>query len=731
MPTQSIFPLTAKPGIKRDGTQFDGDQYVDGRWCRFQRGRPRKIGGYRSISENFQGPIRTILMHPDNDITRLYVGSTTQLEYSDLSSDGIGAGIGNRTPVSFVPSDDNIWTFAEMWDAGGSGQSVLFAHAAPNLSSIASTTNEIVWYGDIAGSVPLTNSGAPDTMDGSGTGVSGGVLVAAPYGIVYGNDGYYANCVPNTPNDWTSTGSNQANVTKQKIVYGSNTRGGAGASPAFLLWSLDSVIRATFVGGAPIFDFDTISSQSSVLSSRGFIEYDGIWFWPGIDRFLMYTGVVQELQNDMNINWFFDNLNWNQRQKVWATKVPRYGEIWFWFPYGDSEDCNAAIIFNVRENGIWYDTGLGTVGTEIKRTHGYYEQVFRWPVWADADQSPTSLVRVVGGTPASSSVPVAKVISTITHSTVTATVTTATNHTLLTGMTVTLTGQTSAVYSGTFNITVTGATTFTYVMPSDPGGNASVVGSYTASTANYAFDGDPTTHTTQLAANGNISVDYGDGVTKTVSRVGINSASTLTYNLEFQSSDANLANWTTFFAPGSQSYAAATDVYVTLLAPVTARGFRVLEAGGGTLSLTELYFDTSGYMVHQHEFGVDRVVSGQTLAIPSYFETADISYMAEGPLGSGWAGINRWVHLSGVEYDFIQSGDMTLTVRGRYYAQSGDMDTDYPFGQGTWKLDTDEQRRQMRLRFTSNQAGGNYQAGQIVIHLDPSYSDTPNQPDPS
>lgn len=727
MPSQ-IFPIASKPGIKRDGTQFDGGNYVDGRWCRFQRGRPRKIGGYRSISEFFQGPIRTILMHPDNDITRLYVGSTTQLEYSDLSNDGVGAGIGNRTPIDFVPSDDNIWTFAEMWDAGGSGQSVLFAHAAPNLTSIASTTNELVWYGDIAGSDPLTNCGAPDTNDGSGTGVSGGVLVAAPYGIVYGNDGFYANCVPNTPNDWSSTGSNQANVTKQKIVYGSNTRGGAGASPAFLLWSLDSVLRATFVGGGPVFDFDTISSQSSVLSSRSFIEYDGIWFWAGLGRFLMYTGVVQELQNDMNINWFFDNLNWNQRQKVWATKVQRYGEIWFWFPYGDSEDCNAAIIFNVRENGIWYDTGLGTGATEISRVHGYYAQVFRWPVWADADQSPSALVRIAGGTVASSSVPTPKTISTITHSTVTATVTTATNHGLATGMTVTMVGQTSAVYSGTFDIIVIGAATFTYVMPSDPGGNASVAGTYTAATANYAFDSNLTTYATQTATNGNISIDYGVGVTKIVSRVGINSATTQTYNLVFEYSDANFAAWTSFYEAGSQSYTGGEDYYFTILASVTARGFRVRETGGGTLNLAELYFDTAGYMVHQHEYGVDRVVSGQVLAIPSYIETCDIAYMAEGPLGAGWQGINQWVHLSGIEYDFIQSGDMTLTVRGRYFARSGDMDIDYPFGQDTWKMDTDEQRRQMRLRFTSNQQGGDYQMGQIVVILEPSYGDTPNQP---
>lgn len=720
-PTPTFFPLVSKPGIKRDGTEFDGTNFVDSRWCRFQRGRPRKIGGYRSISESFQGPIRTILMHPGDAATRLYVGSTARLEYSDLSNDGVGAGIGDRTPIGFTPSDDNIWTFGELIDGVG-GDSRLLANAAPNLSDIASEATAKTWIGLISGPDPLVDSTAPL--------VSGGVFSAPPYAIVYGQDGYYANCVPNTPTDWAGAGFNEANVTKSKIVYGAQTRGGAGASPAFLLWSLDSVIRATFVGGEPVFDFDTVSSQSSVLSSRGFIEYDGIWFWPGVDRFMMYTGVVQELPNDMNINWFFDNLNWSQRQKVWATKVPRYGEIWFWFPYGDSEDCNAAIILNVRENGTWYDTGLGDVGTEIKRTHGYFPQVFRWPVWADADQSPSTLVRVAGGSPASSSVPVPKVISTITNVGTTATATTATAHTLLSNMTITTVGQTPAQYAGTFDITVTGATTFTYVMASNPGGSASVVGTYTAATANYAFDSDLTTYTTQLAADGNISIDYGNGVMQTVSRVGFRPAATLTLDIAFQVSDQNLANWTTFFEPGSASYTANMDYYWPLLAPVPGRGFRILEQGGGTLNMAEVYFDTKGYMVLQHEFGVDRVVSGQTLAIPSFIETSDIAFVADGPLGSGWTGIDRWVQLQSIELDFIQSGDMNFTAFGQAYARGGgpEEQVDRPFTPDTWKIDNIVTRRQMRLRFTSNTQGGDYQMGQNMIWLTASSGDRPNQP---
>jgi hypothetical protein len=43
-------------GIKRDGTQFEGDYYVDGQWCRFQRKLPRKMGGYRLLSKQEFNP---------------------------------------------------------------------------------------------------------------------------------------------------------------------------------------------------------------------------------------------------------------------------------------------------------------------------------------------------------------------------------------------------------------------------------------------------------------------------------------------------------------------------------------------------------------------------------------------------------------------------------------------------------------------------------------------------
>ena len=106
------------------------------------------------------------------------------------------------------------------------------------------------------------------------------------------------------------------------------------------------------------------------------LEYDGIYFWMGVDRFLMFNGVVREVPNQYNLNFFFNNINFTWRQKAFAFKVPRWGEIWFCAPLGNATECNHAMIYNVRE-GFWYDTSLPSTG----RTNGIFASVCQIPVY--------------------------------------------------------------------------------------------------------------------------------------------------------------------------------------------------------------------------------------------------------------------------------------------------------------------------------------------------------------
>jgi hypothetical protein len=345
--------------------------------------------------------------------------------------------------------------------------------------------------------------------------VSGGCVVLHPYLFVYGDNGLIRNCSAGDYSNWVSPDANANNVSTGKIVKGLPIRGGT-ASPSGLFWSTDSLVRVNFApsssGGQNYYwTYDLVSSQTSIMSSQSVVEYDGIFYWAGVDRFLMYNGAVQEVDNIVNQNYFFDNINFAQRQKVWATKIPRYGEIWWFYPKGSATECTDAIIYNVREK-TWYDAGQA-VGA--RRSAGVFSEVFPKPIWA---------------------------------------------------------------------------------------GN-----------------------------------------------------------------DAN---------------------------------------------------STGKFTLWQHETGVDQVYLTSVNAIQSYFETPNLGFLTGTVGATQQPGDNLWTRIERIEPDFLQVGQMSVTITGAGYADEVDTSSKpYFFSPPTYKIDMREQRRELRLRFESNTENGNYQTGNVLLSM--------------
>jgi hypothetical protein len=373
--------IRSAPGIKRDGTMFDSDAYVDGQWVRFQRGLPRKIGGYRRISNDATGIVRQFHTQAQGGLVYTHIGHSEGVQQFTIDSSGNSSAPVDRTPVGFVAKPEYNWTFDAMRDSAGSGEMLIFGHPNLSLTDISDSTKYPVYYGDIYASAPLTSIGQS---------VSGGCVVLHPFLFTFGNDGMVAWSDTGDPTNFTTGEAGDATIDSAKIVKALPLRGG-GQSPAGIFWSLTSLIRASYTGGVDVFRFDTITSATSILSPNSAIEYDGVFYWCGLDRFISYNGVVQDVPNTMNSNFFFDNLNYSQATKVFSFKVPRFGEIWWCFPKGTATECNHAVIFNVREN-TWYDTPLPEGG----RSAGIYAQVFRSPILSGVQQVelPDSEVRI-------------------------------------------------------------------------------------------------------------------------------------------------------------------------------------------------------------------------------------------------------------------------------------------------------------------------------------------------
>lgn len=684
-----IYSLVVQAGIKRDGTVFQSEQYTDGVWCRFQRGDPKKMGGFATLFNSFNGIYRGMINIPYNGVNYVFAGTANSLDvFTTGTTYGSGSGpyVANMLPgivqatvtantttqitipgdgstvfaagtqiiftnssaatvytvtsatytggvtnstaivftpaapagtitqawkkgVSFTPDNRNNWQFDAQFSPSG-GSLNLIAHPGLNLQNVDSSVESQVIVGNV---FPDPNNqfsftGLSDSAGQNPTyqtiSVDGGVCVLYPFIFVYGSNGYIANnnvsVIYNeqTQYDWNGPLANQVNISSSKIVKGMTMRGGTNA-PSGLFWSTDSLIRVSFNSQATevYWSYDIISSQISIMSSNSVVEMDGIFFWMGVDRFYQYNGSVAVLPNDKNVNWLFNNMNYTQRQKVWATKVPRYNEIWFFYPRGTATECTDAIIYNVKDK-LWYDAGQA-IGA--RRSCGYTTELFPTPIWAGWEyetvvSNPNTVIATPVGAPAPTS----------------------SQFYLASNISGTLPPGSNVVFSTDLN-------------------NPKKVYAVTASVFNF------------------------------------------TYNATL----------------------------VTLATPIT------VSIPAGTL----VFPISGGYTIWQHEHGLNQVTPQNELAVYSSITTNDISWLTGTPSQESFIGVNRRMHLRRVEPNFLQSGTMAMTVLGRKFA-SGPFEESsgpYYFTQDTGKIDLRVEHRLVRLKFESNDIDGNYEMGRNLI----------------
>lgn len=357
---KQLIPLQPNPGIQRDGTNFDIKNvgYIDGQWVRFQRGKPRKMGGFIRVTDRMSAPVRASIVTPYNNTARILSFSVRGIESILVDNNGLGSFIVDRTPASFTQNADYLWSVGTMYDdAAGADQSIILAVATISLQSLDTINTGKVYQGNVFDADPFEEVVGLTCR---------GLFVTQPYAVYYGPNGSVTWSNANEPFNVTTDDAGSDRITSDGIVAGLPLPTGSG--PGGLLWSLTSVIRMDWVGGQAIFRFSKLTTSSSIISQNAVVEFDGGYFWVGDDRFYISDGnSVTELENSTNKNWFFDNLNRDKATKIWATKNTRFGEVIWHFPYGDNEECSHAVVFNVREK-VWYDYELTrTAGSQYKQ----------------------------------------------------------------------------------------------------------------------------------------------------------------------------------------------------------------------------------------------------------------------------------------------------------------------------------------------------------------------------
>lgn len=368
MAVSFVKTLDFKPGVQRDTTQLDSDTLIDAQWTRIYAGRPRKIGGMFLMSAGNSEIIRNLYGVPKSRSLDVYNGRKSTLTFINKNFQGLGDVETDRTPVGFVPQENNQWVFdTYINDVSFTPITYIIANVNNNRDDITGTNEGPIYYGDINATTPLVAIPAEVA--------SGGILQVQPFLFGYGNDGVIFWNSPNNITSWPS--ANVLAISGSKIVAGARTNGNG--APAALFWSLDSLYRVIFAptaGKPDDFSSQLIRDQISILGSNAIVQVNQQFFWPGNGEFLTYNGTVETVPNDMNSNYFFDSLNRDQAQKMYGVYIPRFKEIWWFYATIGSTENNRVLIYSLID-GSWNNTILS-------RAAAFNSSVFPYPIMSDS-----------------------------------------------------------------------------------------------------------------------------------------------------------------------------------------------------------------------------------------------------------------------------------------------------------------------------------------------------------
>lgn len=387
------------PGITRDQTPFQSKTYVDGSGTRFYNNQPRKIGGYLACSfgnpEIVRGMFGAITgqeigFETGVNAVNLYAGRESSLSYFLLNNDGQSGTTIDVTPTDFVASPFNMWLFDQYSlrtnETNLNVVRYILALVTPANTDIGTEQPGALYVGLNGETAPFVNINSFNIEETLNVDLNGFVCVANPYIFVGGQQGILiwndVNAASSINDLFTFPTSNFLFASDTRLVVGKAVRGGNAI--AILVWSLTGLYRITESGNPDLaFTREILSEEISIVSQNCVVEVSQIssYFWIGQDCFFQYNGVVSELLNPYNKQWFFSNINKNSKEKCWSYVNSSYNEVWFFAPFGEATECTNAVVHNYLGK-FWYDTISA-------RSCGISSGFLSYPIQADSKGTET------------------------------------------------------------------------------------------------------------------------------------------------------------------------------------------------------------------------------------------------------------------------------------------------------------------------------------------------------
>jgi hypothetical protein len=157
------------------------------------------------------------------------------------------------------------------------------------------------------------------------------------------------------PTQWTPLEDNAAGGLR--IPTGSEFMSAIKTKQEILVWT-ESAVHALKYIGAP-FEY-TISrlGMTTLVGPNAIASSNDVVFWMGANGFFQYDGRVYGLPCSVK-DYVFNDLNWNQAEKICGGSNMSFNEVWWFYPSLNSEENDRYVVYNYNEK-VW------TVGTIVR-----------------------------------------------------------------------------------------------------------------------------------------------------------------------------------------------------------------------------------------------------------------------------------------------------------------------------------------------------------------------------
>jgi len=157
--------------------------------------------------------------------------------------------------------------------------------------------------------------------------------------------------------NWTPSVSSTSGETI--LTDGTRIVGAVRSRNAITIWTDNSLWQMQYVGPPFIFNFRQLGTNCGMIGPHAGVDYNGTPVWMGYENFYAYDGQVRNLPATIR-RYVFDNLNIDQKDKVYAGINSEFKEIIWLYPSTNSTECDSYVLYSPEENYWTYGSCFWT-----------------------------------------------------------------------------------------------------------------------------------------------------------------------------------------------------------------------------------------------------------------------------------------------------------------------------------------------------------------------------------